>query len=126
VHILVAVAIVVVGYLWYSRSQELFRIAVRNGKPSLIRGYAPSGLLGRFSDALSNVRQGVISAHKAANGARLSFRGDIDEGTGQRLRNIFGLYPMSQLRAPHIDKRQVVSDAFTLSWLLSILRQFFR
>jgi hypothetical protein len=55
---------VVAGYVWYVRAQELFRVAVRDGKPSLIRGHAPTGLLGRFSDALSNVTRGEIRAHK--------------------------------------------------------------
>jgi hypothetical protein len=61
---LVLIAIVVAGYVWYVRAQELFRVAVRDGKPSLIRGHAPTGLLGRFSDALSNVTRGEIRAHK--------------------------------------------------------------
>ena len=67
-----------------------------------------------------------MSAHKSQGGARLSFGGGIDAGVAQRLRNIFGLYPQSKLRAPHIDKRQALSDVFTVSWLISLMRSFFR
>jgi len=124
--LLLAVAIIAGGYLWYARSQELFCIAVRRGKPSVLRGYVPPGLLGSFADAVRDVQDGTIRAQKAANGARLRFSGDIGEHTGQRLRNIFGLYPIAQLTAPRLDGRQAVHDAFTLSWLISLFRQFFR
>ena len=123
--ILVVVGIGIAAYLWYVRSQELFNIRVQQGKQTVVRGFAPAGLLGNFADALKNVHSGTVRAHKTANGARLSFSG-IDERTAQRLRNIFGLYPMAQLTAPRVDGRQAVSDAFTLSWLLSLIRQFFR
>jgi hypothetical protein len=42
------------------------------------------------------------------------------------LRNIFGLYPMSQLTAPRVDGRGAVRDVFMLSRLISLLRQIFR
>jgi hypothetical protein len=115
-----------VGYLLFTRSQRLFRISIRDGKQTLTRGYAPTGLLNDFGAAVRGVKHGEVQAHKGQGGARLSFSGDIDPGVAQRLRNIFGLYPAARLRAPHIDKRQTVSDAFTLAWLVSLLRNFFR
>ena len=115
-----------IGYLLFKRSQELFRIEIRGGKQTVARGYVPVGLLNDFGAAVRGVKRGDVRAHKAQGGARLSFGGDIDAGVAQRLRNIFGLYPVARLRAPHIDKRQTVSDAFTLAWLISLFRSFFR
>jgi hypothetical protein len=114
------------GYLLFQRSQQLFRISIRSGKQTVTHGYVPAGLLNDFGAAVRSVTRGEVRAHKAQGGARLGFSGDIDAGVAQRLRNIFGLYPLARLRAPHIDKRQTVSDAFTLAWLASLLRSFFR
>jgi hypothetical protein len=118
--------VLVVGYLLFTRSQELFRIEIRGGRQTITRGYVPVGLLNDFGAAVRGVKRGEVRAHKAQGGARLSFSGDIDAGVAQRLRNIFALYPVARLRAPHIDKRQTVSDVFTLAWVVSIFRNFFR
>jgi len=112
------------GAFLYFRSQELFRIDVHDGKLTVTRGHVPTGLLSDFGGAVRGVRRGL--ARKVQGGARLSVSGDIDEGAAQRLRSIFGMYPIARLRAPHIDKRQTVSDVFTLAWLVSILRNLFR
>lgn len=114
------------GYLLFLRAQELFRISIHDGKQTVTRGYVPVGLLNDFGAAVRGVTRGEVRAHKSQGGARLSFGGAIDAGVAQRLRNIFGLYPVARLRAPHIDKRRAVSDAFTLAWLVSLLRNFFR
>jgi hypothetical protein len=118
--------LLLLGYWLWVRAQLLFRIEIRGGKPTVTRGYVPMGLLNDFAAAVRSVKQGEIRAHKAEGGARLSFGGDVDAGVGQRLRNIFGLYPVARLRSPHIDKRKAVSDAFTLAWFVSLLRNFFR
>ena len=118
--------LLLVGYLLWMRKQELFRISIRDGKQTVTRGYVPTGLLSDFGAAVRGVGQGEVRAHKGEGGARLSFSGQIDVGVAQRLRNIFGLYPTARLRAPHIDKRRAVSDAFNLAWLISLLRNFFR
>lgn len=115
-----------VGYLLFLRSQELFRISIHDGKQTVTRGYVPVGLLNDFGAALRGVTRGEVRAHKGQGGARISFAGAIDAGVAQRLRNIFGMYPVARLRAPHIDKRQAVSDAFTLAWVMSLLRNLFR
>ncbi|MDD9937311.1 MAG: DUF3634 family protein [Myxococcales bacterium] len=125
-HIVILVLLGIGLWVWYARSRELFLIVVRNGKQTVVRGYAPTGLLNNFGDALQNISQGEIRAHRTVNGARLSFGGGIDPGTAQRLRNIFGLYPMSQLAAAPLDKRKAANSAFTISALLSMLRRFLR
>ena len=119
-------ALLLLGYWLWLRGQELFRIQIRDGKQTVTRGYVPVGLLNDFGAAVRGVKNGEVRAHKGQGGARLSFGGDVDAGVAQRLRNIFGLYPVARLRAPHIDKRRAVSDAFTLAWFVSILRNFFR
>jgi hypothetical protein len=118
--------LLLLGYWFWVRAQLLFRIEIRDGKQTVTRGYVPTGLLNDFGAAVRGVKNGEVRAHKAEGGARLSFSGDVDPGVAQRLRNIFGLYPVARLRAPRIDKRKAVSDAFTLAWFVSILRNFFR
>jgi Protein of unknown function (DUF3634) len=122
----VIAGLLLLGYWLWLRSQELFRIQIRSGKQTVTRGYVPVGLLNDFGAAVRGVQNGEIRAHKGQGGARLSFGGDVDAGAAQRLRNIFGLYPVARLRAPNIDKRRAVSDAFTVAWFVSILRNFFR
>jgi hypothetical protein len=113
---------------WFllARSRRLFKIAIESGKQTVVLGYAPVGLLNDFGSAVRGVKRGSITATKTAGGARLSFAGDIDAGVAQRLRNIFGLYPVARLRAPELNKRQAVSDAFTLAWVVSLVRSIFR
>ena len=119
-------ALLLLGYWLWVRAQLLFRIQIRDGKQTVTRGYVPMGLLNDFGAAVRGVKNGEVRAHKAEGGARLSFGGDVDQGVAQRLRNIFGLYPVARLQTPHIDKRKAVSDAFTLAWFVSIFRNFFR
>jgi hypothetical protein len=124
--IVVVGLLLVLGLLAFSRAQALFRIEVRDGHPRVARGYVPAGLLNDFGSALRGVKHGEIRAYKAEGGAQLAFSGDIDDGAAQRLRNIFGLYPIARLTSQHIDKRQVVNDAFTVAWLVSLFRGLFR
>lgn len=119
-------ALLLLGYWLWLRGQELFRIDIHGGKQTVTRGYAPVGLLNDFGSAVRGVQSGQIRALKSEGGARLSFSGDVDAGAAQRLRNIFSLYPVARLRAPHIDKRRAVSDAFTVAWFVGLLRNFFK
>lgn len=98
--ILILVVAAIIGLLWYTGQRHLFEIEVRSGKLRVAHGHVPQGLLDDFASALRNVDRGKVFGHKTANGARLTFGGNIDEGTAQRLRNIFGLHPMAKLRAP--------------------------
>lgn len=117
---------VLVALLLFSRSQELFRIEIQDGKQTVVKGYVPAGLLNDFGSAIRHVGRGTITAHKSSDHARLSFGGGIDAGAAQRLRNIFGLYPVARLRGPRVDKRQAASDIFMVGSLLSFLRNLFR
>jgi len=92
-------ALLLLGYWLWLRAQELFRIEIRGGKQTVKRGYVPAALLNDFGAAVRGVEHGEIRAHKSEGSARLSFSGDVDSGAAQRLRNIFGLYPVARLRA---------------------------
>ena len=120
------IGVVLLGLLLLSRSRELFRVEIRDGKQSVVRGYVPAGLLNDFGSAIRHVGRGTISAHKASGHARLSFSGEIDAAAAQRLRNIFGLYPVARLRGPQVDARQTASDVFLVGSLLSFFRNLFR
>ena len=88
-----------VGYVLHLRSQVLFRITIHDGKQTVTRGHVPSSLLSDFAAVVGGVTHGELSAYKQDDGARLSIAPDIDAGVAQRLRNIFGLYPVARLRA---------------------------
>ncbi len=113
----------VVGYIWFMRSRELFRISVRDGKQLLVRGRAPGGLMTAFSDVVSNppVVRGTIIAYRTPGGASIDVSGDIDEWREQRLRNIFNLYPASQLRAAPIGDNRTFGQVLGIAWLAWLL-----
>lgn len=122
--VLAAVAVfAVVGLWWFTRTGELFCLSVRGGKVLVVRGRAPTGFTSeaRAIIARAHVRSGTIRALKTEHGGRLVVSGAVDERTEQRLRNLFALYPASQLRkAPAIAKPtfgQLVGVAW-LAWLL--------
>lgn len=86
-------------FFWLQRSAELFKLSWRNGELRLVRGRIPPLLKADLAQALTQMRveRCSVTARKEAQGARLS--ADLDDFTAQRLRNIFQLYPLSQLRS---------------------------
>jgi hypothetical protein len=112
----------VLGLWWFTRQGDLFCLSVRGGKTLLVRGRAPGGFVSeaRAVVARARVKSGTIRGVKTEHGGRLIVSGDIDERTEQQLRNLFALYPASQLRkAPAIAKPtfgQLVGIAW-LAWL---------
>ena len=97
------VLVLVVGllvFLWLRRGSELFSLSWRKGELRLVRGRIPPMLRSDFADALKQMKieRCDVVAQKAERGARLSGSG-IDDFWMQRLRNIFQLYPVAQLRA---------------------------
>jgi Protein of unknown function (DUF3634) len=113
----------VLALWWFTRTGELFCISVRGGKLLVVRGRAPGGFISEARAIVSraSVTSGTIRALKTERGGRLVVSGAIDERTEQRLRNLFALYPASQLRqAPAIAKPsfgQLLGIAW-LAWLL--------
>lgn len=86
-------------FFWLQRSAELFKLSWRNGELRLVRGRIPPMLKADLAQALTHMRVArcSVTARKEAQGARLS--ADLDDFSAQRLRNIFQLYPLSQLRS---------------------------
>lgn len=115
----VIAAAVFAAVVWAQRQRELFCISIRDGRLLVVRGRVPPLLLGDFRDAVSSprVRRGTLCAVREENGARLVVSGAIDEYREQRLRNIFRLYPMSNLRAAPALERPSIGQVVGLSWL---------
>jgi len=108
-------------FFWLQRSAELFTLSWRSGELRLVRGRIPPMLKADFAQALTQMRveRCSVTARKEAQGARLS--ADLDDFTAQRLRNIFQLYPLSQLRsaqAPSHGRLLRLLGFSSLVWLL--------
>ncbi len=96
----IAVVVLVAAWLvWNARRNEAFRLTVRDGKAAVVRGNPPNSLLADFADVLrgNRVANGTIRAIRTASHTQLVVRG-LDDATAQRLRNVFGTYPISRLR----------------------------
>jgi Protein of unknown function (DUF3634) len=109
-------------YFWASRASELFCLSVRNGHVLVVRGRIPGGLLSDIRDVVSKpvVAHATIRAMKQEHGARLAVSG-IDEGREQRLRNIFRLYPISNLRAAPGIQKPTLGQVLGIAWLAWLL-----
>ena len=113
-----AIAIAVIIYLAW-RANELFCVSVRKGKLLLIRGRAPGTLLDGFRDVAERgaIQRATLRAYRAQGGARLSVSGVADPGQRQQFRNIFHLYPMSQLRAAPRSRNRTMLQIIGIAWL---------
>jgi hypothetical protein len=120
--LLLVVVVAVVVYLWASRARELFCLSVRDGKVLVVRGRIPGGLLSDIRDVVSKpaVARATIRAVKAESGAQIVASG-IDDGRAQRLRNIFRLYPISNLRAAPAIADPTLGQVLGIAWLAWLL-----
>jgi hypothetical protein len=115
--LILAVVVVVVYLVW--RSGEIFRVSVRNGRALVIRGRVPPALMRAIREIITSrpeVARATIRAVRGQHGARLTARG-VDEGRLQRLRNAFGLYPVSKLRAAPPIARPSLGQVLGIAWL---------
>lgn len=106
---------------WLHRSAELFTLSWRHGELRLVRGRIPPMLRADFAQALGQMRveRCSVTARREVHGARLS--ADLDDFSAQRLRNIFQLYPVAQLRAapaPEHGRLLRLLGFSSLVWLL--------
>lgn len=115
---LLAVA-AVIALWWFTRVGELFCISVRDGKVLVVRGRVPAGMLHEIAAMMARpkVRRGTIRALRTEHGGRLTFSGQIDEGRQQRMRNVFALYPVSQLRKAPAIQRPSLGQLAGIAWL---------
>jgi hypothetical protein len=113
----------VVGIWYFTRMGLLFHVSVKNGKVLLVSGRVPGNMLHEIAESMSRprVRRGAIRAYKTESGAQLRFSGDIDEGRQQRMRNVFALYPASQLRHAPAIQRPTLGQLSGIAWLAWLL-----
>jgi hypothetical protein len=113
--------VVVLGLIaawFFSRSSTLFVVSVRDGRVLVVSGRIPGRLLQEFKDVLGGppVRRAKIRAWSDVDGGHLSMSG-LDEGTGQRLRNVFRLFPVAQLRSAPRIAQPSVGQLLGIAWL---------
>jgi len=124
VGLLLVTAVAVALWVWLERSAELFCLSWRSGELRLVRGRVPPALRRDLADALTHMRvtRCTIVARRAERGARLTASG-LDDFAEQRLRNIFQIYPLSQLRAARAPEHGRFVRWLGFSWLVWALNR---
>jgi hypothetical protein len=122
---LVVVAFVVIVLVASARANELFCLSVRDGRVLVVRGRIPAGLLSDIRDVVSKppVAHATIRAVKESNVACLVVGGAVDDGRAQRLRNVFGLYPIASLRAARPLAQPTLGQMLGIAWLAWMLER---
>jgi hypothetical protein len=117
----------VVGWLLLERAGEIFCVSVRDGRCLVVRGRIPGGLLEGIADvvARAHVERGTVRAVKGEHHARLVCRG-MNEGTTQRLRNVFGTHPVQKLRSAPIATKRNLGQLLGVTWLAWLLLELGR
>lgn len=117
--LVVAVLVIVpIAFLLWQRANEIFCVSVRDGRLLLVRGRIPAAVMHGFADVVKrqNVARGSIRAIGGQSHARLSISG-MDEGTAQRLRNVFGHHPVQRLRGAKLPEARNVGQLLGIAWL---------
>lgn len=104
---------------WFSLKEDLFCLSIRGGRVLIVRGRAPARFVSDVRDLASRARvaQATVRAVRTEHGGRLLFSGGIDEGTQQRLRNVFGLIPAVQLRSAPPIHRPTPGQRLGVAWV---------
>jgi len=94
------ILLVIVTGMLGPRINGLFLISIRHERILLVRGRIPPSLLAAFADILrvAHIARGTVRAVRGPWHTHLVIRG-IDDGTAQRLGNVFGIHPLHELRA---------------------------
>lgn len=108
----------VIGLWWIGRGRELFLLSARDGRVLLVRGRIPAGLMRDMREILSaaRVHRATVRAVRSDGGARLEISG-VEEGPAQRLRNAFGLYPISRLSTAPSAANPSLGQILGIVWL---------
>jgi hypothetical protein len=86
--------------LWAAmRQNEIFRIAIRGGRATVVRGKVAPSFLADLREIVrgAGVKEGTVHAVKSGGEPRIVCSSEIDERTAQRLRNAFAIYPGKRL-----------------------------
>jgi hypothetical protein len=83
------------------RSTELFRIRIRDGRASFVRGRMPQSLLTDLEDIVRSppIERAEVWAVRRGGRAQLETKGEISAEQCQRLRNVVGTYSLQRIRA---------------------------
>ena len=114
----IVVVLGVIAAWFFSRSSTLFVLSVRDGRVLVVSGRIPGRLVQEFKDILGRppIHRARIRGWSDSDGGHLSTSG-LDEGTEQRLRNVFRLFPVAQLRtAPRIAQPSL-GQLLGVAWL---------
>jgi len=96
-HIIVITVVILLILALLLRSNRIFTVTVfvvtvQNGKIANSKGNISQTLIQDLTKTIGNVGKGEIIGHRDGKTVHLKFRGDIDDFTQQRIRNIVGLY----------------------------------
>jgi hypothetical protein len=79
--------------LWAAtRHNEVFRVAVRRGRATVVRGKVPPGFMSDLREIVGHVQEGSVHAVKRGGEPALVVSSSIDERAAQRLRNAFAVH----------------------------------
>jgi hypothetical protein len=125
VSILILVVFVIGLLIASARANELFRLSVRDGRVLVVRGRIPAGLLSDIRDIVegSPIARATIRSVKESNTAQLIIHGAVDATHAQRLRNVFGLYPIASLRAAPPLAQPTMGQILGITWLAWMLER---
>jgi hypothetical protein len=115
----IVIVAVIAGAWWFlSRANEIFCVSVRQGRMLVVRGRVPVALLHDIEDVVrrARVQRATIRAVSTQSHARLVTSG-LDEGTAQRLRNVFGHHPIQKLRAAPVPGQRNIGQLLGIAWL---------
>ena len=79
--------------LWVAtRRNEVFRVTVRGGRATVLRGKVPPGFMSDLREIVKHVEDGSVHAVKRGGEPALVVSSSIDERAAQRLRNAFAMH----------------------------------
>ncbi|UJR79275.1 Hypothetical protein I5071_13080 [Sandaracinus amylolyticus] len=118
---LVLLLVAVGAYLLW-RANEIFCLSVREGRVLVVRGRIPPALLHGIEDVVrrTGTRRATIRAVAGQHHARLAVSG-TDDGTAQRLRNVFGTHPIQKLRGAKLPEARNLGQVLGIAWLAWLL-----
>jgi hypothetical protein len=98
-HLLIPVTVASVAWLLLRRANELCAVRIEGGRPRLLRGRVPSGLLGDIEDIVRRGQvDGVTLRVVSEGGAPRLIPPDVPDAVAQQLRNAIGRHQLLHFR----------------------------
>ena len=115
--------VIIIGLFIAARMNELFCVSVREGRVMVLRGRVPPSLVHDIIDIVKRqkIQHGTVRGIRSDGHARLVASG-IDDGTTQRMRNVFGQHPLQKYRAlPAAKTTRNIGQVLGVAWLAWVL-----